>query len=274
MMFRSYADLARDVRAWLQHLPPISAVAGIPRSGVIPAAIIAQERHVPLLPLELVETRTSGRPAVSRALASPPGPVLVIDDTAWRGRTIEELRPRFNSPGLIWGAVYAHPRAQRFLDVFGYHLLDPVHTFDWNLFADSIAGKLATDLDGVLAEEGRGAPVGLDARPLAPVHRQLHAIITGRPERHRGPTETWLRRLGIEFGRLYMLPNHERGGREIVAKFKASVFKRLHDRREVAAYVESCPWQARRIAGLTGLPVINYGDRRGINQTHPTPSWK
>lgn len=272
-MFRSYQSFARDIRAWLNHLPPISAVAGVPRSGVIAAAIIAQERHVPLVPVEQLEQ--SARPSISRPLARHTGPTLVIDDTCWRGRAMVAVRDQLHAPGVIFGAVYAHARTHELLDVWGYKLTARAHTFDWNLFSDAIASTLATDLDGVLADESipgiRGGP---KCAPLAPAHQEIHAIITGRPERHRRVTEKWLQQHEIDYRHLYMLPDDAPPGFASVVKFKGSVFRRLHDKQRVVAYVESCPRQARWIADATKLPVVNYSDRIAYNETTPKPSWE
>lgn len=275
VIYRGYDQFAVDIRRWLRHLPPISAVAGVPRSGVFAAAVIATERHIPLVSIESLSSGASGRPGNSRPLREIDGPVLVVDDTAWQGCTIRAVNsalPDFRS-GVLLAAVYAHPRTHRVLDLWGYAITDARHTFAWNLFREINAGKLATDLDGVLADESPGAPAGDDADPLVPTTRQIHAVITGRPERHRAATERWFRRRAIDVRHLHMLPDNQATKFENIVRFKGSVFRRLHSSGRVAAFVESCPRQAKWIAEATGLPVISYAEQLAYNQTELKPSW-
>ena len=48
MNIKTYADLYADTLALIPRLPQIQAVYGVPRSGMLPAAIIATELNVPL----------------------------------------------------------------------------------------------------------------------------------------------------------------------------------------------------------------------------------
>lgn len=267
-LYRSYSQFARDIRAWLRHVPPIAAVAGIPRSGVIAAAIIAMERHIPLV--EIGDWR-GWRYSEARKLAEDRGePVLVVDDTSWNGGTIEAAKTAFHEDGILWGAVYIHERMAPRLDCWGYQLPTPHHTFEWNLFRDVVTRKLAVDIDGVICDE---EPGGNHGGYLAPCRQQIHALVTGRPERHRAETESWLKAGGIDFRHLYMLPNQFIGRPGQVARFKASVFRTLYRQGRVVAFVESCPQQAREIAGRTSLPVLCYQTHEAHNQSKPRPSW-
>lgn len=48
----SYAQLVADCHAFARTLPPVRAIAGVPRSGLIPAAVMALELNVPMVSLE------------------------------------------------------------------------------------------------------------------------------------------------------------------------------------------------------------------------------
>jgi orotate phosphoribosyltransferase len=93
-----------------------------------------------------------------------------------------------------------------------------------------------------------------EAEPLFLPKRPVGHIITGRLEKYRGATVDWLRRHGIQFESLTMMPfatKAERmasGGR---GQWKAERLK------ETGAefMLESCPKQAGIIARETGLPV-------------------
>lgn len=266
--YRTYAQLADDVRDWLAHAGEFSAVAGIPRSGVIPAAIVAQERAIPLL--ELTTLTAPYRPEWSRRLQRPGAQVLILDDTAWTGRTINAWRlylAAADKPleSLTFAAVYAGPRALPQLDAHGYRLETSAHSFAWNIGRDVTAHRLATDLDGVLCHD---PPHQVTPR-LAPA--QFHTIITGRRERHRAPTLRWLQAHGVRFRRLVMRPDDVPDAH--VPRFKASVYKRIHDAGDVVGYLESDDRQAREIADRTRLPVVSVQAAATYHTTPARPSW-
>ena len=48
----SYAQLVSDCHAFARTLPPVKAIAGVPRSGLIPASLIALELNVPMISIE------------------------------------------------------------------------------------------------------------------------------------------------------------------------------------------------------------------------------
>ena len=269
--YRSYDDLHRDVRDWLLHAPSFAAVAGIPRSGILAAAIVAQVRNIPLL--EIGDLDDPFRPDWARRLDRVDGPLLIVDDTSWTGRTIRAWR-QLARPWIAWvkptavlqfAAVYGGRKALADLDLYGYRLQTGNHCFAWNLGRDLISRRIATDMDGVLCHD----PPRQSDRLLAPA--KFETIITGRPERHRPRTMEWLRAHGVDHKRLVMLPDGEPAAH--VARFKASVYRRFHDRGDVVAYVESDHRQAREIADRTRLPVVSYGRQVGFHCTPVVPSW-
>ena len=62
--------------------------------------------------------------------------------------------------------------------------------------------------------------------------------LTGRPERIRGLTETWLTRHGLPDGRLLMLPN---GEQKLARMFKLDAIRRLAAEHEIAVVVDDDP---------------------------------
>ena len=53
MNFRTLRHLRQDLVAWLPHLPRVDLIVGIPRSGMIPAAILAEFLQCRLTSLDL-----------------------------------------------------------------------------------------------------------------------------------------------------------------------------------------------------------------------------
>ena len=94
------------------------------------------------------------------------------------------------------------------------------------------------------------------ARPLQlPRRKPVPLIVTGRHQRYRVQTAAWLDRHRIQVERLVMRDWEWGAGgfdREAVARFKAD---RLRE-TQLPYFAESDPWQAARIADLSGRRVI------------------
>ncbi len=88
------------------------------------------------------------------------------------------------------------------------------------------------------------------AKELAATHDIVW--LTGRPERIRGLTETWLERHGLPDGRLLMLPN---GEQKLARMFKLDTIRRLAAEHEIAVVVDDDP----RVVALLereDIPVV------------------
>ena len=98
MEFRSLNDLTDIVRANLHRLPDdIELVVGVPRSGMLPASVIALLTDRPLLDLESFLRGQPPGKGTTRAIAALPPPeelrrVLVVEDSISSGRSIDEVR--------------------------------------------------------------------------------------------------------------------------------------------------------------------------------------
>lgn len=266
MHVTTVADLARTVLEGLDRLPEdIDLVAGIPRSGMLPAALIALHLNVPLTDVgALLEGRVHETGMTRRTERSAPGPVaarhvLVVDDLTGSGGTVRTWRERLTDVArttrLTYLSVYADPAAAALVDL---HLADcpPDTVFEWNVLHLRNAKHVAVELDGVLAAplapadlaDGTALRAALDrTRPrIVPSHR-LGRIITARPERFRRETEAWLERHDIRHDGLVMRPDDVGD----VADFKA---RALRDAPQ-ALFVEPDPEVAALVARRTGRAV-------------------
>jgi len=146
----SYADLARDVAAWAQQLPQdIALVAGIPRSGLTVAHMLAAELGVPAVQVLARPFRqSSGRPLQSRR-----GRTLVVDDTASCGVTMREIRSQIPGPACC-GAVYARTGAHPFLDYWFAPHAEPdwLVVTQWNLFSHQDSKWVIVEADALFAD--------------------------------------------------------------------------------------------------------------------------
>lgn len=265
IFWRSYQDCHHDVDRWQRHLPDYSAICGVPRSGVHVAAMLAQIRHVPLVPLDhlLGRLERPARPRMARNLHHPPGKILLVDDTSWGGYQMRYLAGQL--PDTVErAALYGSQKAirQGAIHRAGYLIPCRHHTFAWNCFRDAITATLATDLDGVLAEDYAGPDeirqpdkylhwmqtARCLLRPLGPVQ----AIVTARVAKYRPQTEEWLRAHKIDYHELWMRPSYQ----VPVAAWKAGIYRQLS--RRVSCYVESEDGLARAISNRTRYPVISW----------------
>lgn len=280
LLYRSYSDLHNDLTHWSKRLPTFSAVCGVPRSGIIVAAQLAQILSCPIVPIEQIlagSVHKSGfRPRVSRTL--PPqklleAPILILDDTASAGRTRREVLPLLAQKAkvpYIYGAVYARPQAVAQWPnlLHGYGLSAYHHTFQWNLLMDRVTRTLAVDMDGILCYDWKGSEKEetendgakyeswiLNAPPLRLPTQPVYAIITNRLERWKKQTEHWLHKHGVRYKHLDMYPGtFEQRARDWVSH---KVNRFLHHKMSVSGFVESDFRQAAEIAKRTRFSVIH-----------------
>lgn len=243
-------------------------VVGVPRSGMLPASIIATHLQLPLADIEgygrgIVHGR-SGRPATGGKR------VLMVDDSCNKGGAFQRAMSRL--PDGV--------KATR-LAVFGPYQIDPAsvcdmsfetvqgpRVFAWNMMKHKRLTRWGFDFDGVLCRDNlkaenddgpRYAEFLETAEPLFVPLRPIGHIITGRAEKYRPQTEAWLRRHGIEFESLTMTPWASKGERMEAMRglggrgsWKAGHAERLG----VEMFIESCPKQAGIIAREASIPVF------------------
>lgn len=262
----STQQLVTDTLALAAKLPPdLAAIVGVPRSGLLPASLLALHLHLPLF---VLTTEGIHNPGHGWRLGSPPagGPLLVVDDNQVTGRSITSARKliaRFAADRRVLFAVLYRPGnlAQWRPDFVGRELVPPLY-LEWNLFNSIHTPSMACDFDGILChDQASGGPVGKQF--YLPKRCELPMIITGRPEGSRGNTMAWLQEHGVKVRELKMWPPDlpwkpdreiEVGGHQVQ---HVSAIKAHHYRESACSlYVESDPRQAREISLLAGKPVL------------------
>lgn len=293
LQFRSYADLARAVAAGAdRYAGSFDIVIGIPRSGMVPAAMIALLHDKPLADLGgFVEGRVLARGRTRASGVDPDDPAhyrraLVVDDSVNKGLSIAAARERLASaaPHLETSflAVYAHGESAGLVD----HCLEicpKPRIFEWNMLHAWLPGKACFDLDGVLCRDPlpeenddgeRYRSYLRTARPLAVPTRPIRRIVTSRLEKYRPETEAWLEAHGIAYEHLHLLdlPSAEERRRQGAhAAFKARVYAEDAGAR---LFVESEPDQAASIARRSGKPVLDYANKVLADPTRLTLAYQ
>lgn len=220
-------DAERVIASNLHRLRNFDTIVGVPRSGSIFAAFIATQ-----LGIALADVGTAGRSIRvakhGHVKQEPLGRVLLVDDVVNKGIALggafEVLRQTM--PGLrrsdvttcaLWTNPHASPDSVD-ISMGGEHAAR--YCFTWQMWHSTLWPTWATDFDGVFCEDppvetshdedayrrwisnavGRWLP-----RPRNQKY-SIGAIITSRPEGVRLQTEDWLRRHGIVWQRLVMVP--------------------------------------------------------------------
>jgi uncharacterized HAD superfamily protein len=262
---RSVTDLNRAILQNLHRLDrrQFDCVVGIPRSGMLPATIIATQLQLPLSDVEsYARGYVFGRSGV--VMGSLPR-VLLVDDTSNRGgamvRAVARIRDRAKE--ITRFAVFGPYRGDlSIIDMFCEIVQGP-RAFEWNILKHRRLGRWAIDFDGVLCrdptkEENDDGPRYANflkkAPPIFLPKRPVGHIVTCRLERYRNETEHWLRKNGVEFARLHMMQHATKAERMAAGgrgSWKAGVAK------ETGAefFIESCPKQAGIIAREAEIPV-------------------
>jgi uncharacterized HAD superfamily protein/hypoxanthine phosphoribosyltransferase len=269
--YRTYSDLARDVRRAAAALPrDLALIVGVPRSGMIPAYMLSAFLHVPVctLPeyLHGIAPSSGSRPV---RLASNGGQrVLIVDDSVQTGASMQRTRRDLilckRSDDFVFFAVYATMESKDMVDIHS-SIVEQPRLFQWNYSNHAILSLSCVDMDGVLCldptdEQNDDGDLYreflMGAKPLyVPMHT-VFAIVTSRLEKYRNETETWLRENNVRYERLCMLDLPSKAERQKMnahAKFKSKVYSGLG---EAILFIESDREQALEIARETKKQVI------------------
>lgn len=280
MNFISYANLSEDIKNNLHklHGKEIDLVVGIPRSGMIPAYMIALYLNVNCIDLagfckneSLIHgrTRRNGKPL---AKAWDAKKILLVDDSIMSGesmRSVAKELPTELSKKTIKLAIYSTSKARPEVDIYFKHVAWP-RVFEWNIYHHNILSRSCVSIDGVLCTNPTKAQNNddtkymeflLNAKPLILPSGRIHSIITSRLEKYRKETESWLKKYNIEYEHLIMPspPNskdHQQPNKHTTHKIK------YYNESNLDFFLEGDPCQAINIANATGKPVFCVRDNK------------
>lgn len=269
MNVRTIADLTRTIVANLHRIDrkTFDVVVGVPRSGMIPASIIATYLQLPLADVVgysrgIVHGR-SGRAETAG------NRILLVDDSCNKGgafrRAMSLLPPGTQATRLaVYGPYQVEPESV--CDIW-FEIVRGPRIFAWNIMKHIRLPRWGFDFDGVLCRDiikhenddgPRYKKFLMSVEPLFLPQRPIGHIVTGRAEKYRAETEGWLARHGVQFQSLTMTPFHTKAERMSAMRhaggrggWKAEQARRLG----VEMFIESCPKQAGIIAREARIPV-------------------
>lgn len=273
MLTRSVAQLDRLIVKNLHRIRAIPAdvVVHCPRSGTIPASLIATYLYKPFCS---VDEYCAGIINTRKSAYSDTDTILLVDDSIATGAQMKGFIERIlaaNPNAKIYTlAVYSYMGARHDFQptlILEMHR-NPDYIYSWFMWKTSRLRRCAIDMDGVLCrdvvagEDDDGArylnfleTAELKLKPMEYIPNAdiVGAIVTGRLEKYRPQTEAWLKKHGVRYGKLIMCPaktNEERRTMN-VAIWKASVYANPNYK----LFIESNDSEARIIFERTGKPV-------------------
>jgi uncharacterized HAD superfamily protein/hypoxanthine phosphoribosyltransferase len=270
MFYRSIPDLNQIILKRLHILPrDFDLVIGIPRSGMLPANLLALYLNKPFTD---VHSFTNGHIYSSGERSqffdnNANKKILVVDDSVSSGSALikckESLKKYENEYSISYCAIYVVPGKEKMVDYY-FELVPLPRYFQWNILNHIILEKSCFDIDGVLCpdptdDQNDDGPKYLkfitNAPPLYVPGSKIGTIVTSRLEKYRQETESWLQKNNIRYRKLVMmnLPNKEariRAGNH--GQFKAEEYKSM----EYDLFVESNINQALEINRITKKPVL------------------
>lgn len=261
--------LIEETYALLKKLPAIGGVLGCPRSGMIPASIIATSLSIPLYSVSdevmvKLYSHSSGYGGKRMSMFEEKKnlPILVVDDCCYTGTEISLTKKLLTNCNVnqtfIYATVFSTPRSSKFVDFFCRSLSSP-HMFERDVYAGKISQQIVFDMDGVLCEE---KPYRIHEHSYEEHMKNLPAIktnlptlfgckavCTGRLEKYRAITQDWLTKNGVKYKKLIMFPGSQQerdtDHNSIVGKYKAEEFLKMEN---VRLFIESSEEQSKIIA--------------------------
>ena len=269
--FRTFQSLTDTIRGNIHNLPrDIDLVIGIPRSGMIPAYMLALFLNKPACSLpEFIKGVSFEHGFTQRAMAPITiHKVLVVDDSIHSGASLAKAKQKllpFSADYVFeYAAIYARTSSKCLVDYY-FEIIDSDRIFQWNYLNHAYASRFCYDFDGVLCvdptdeenDDGANYEKFLEnAKPLYIPGYKIYAIVTARPEKYRPQTEAWLKKHNVLYETLYMMDvtsAEERRKLGNHAGFKAEIYRKLD---KAICFIESDPRQAKEIAKLSGKRCI------------------
>lgn len=285
LSFVPYRQLVQDTLAWCEQPEnhkwrTLGGVIGIPKSGMLPAQVVASRFNIPLVSLEHFLS-TGGRFYPGRGgrgnqywhgLPDKRCSVLIIDDSIHEGSTLRNIKQEVlnylpSEYDIYIGAVYGSGYCKE----FSYYKEIPLpRLFEWNWQKHPMMKEAIFDMDGVICEDWPGSKdddISVyekwleDVKPLYLPTQRIRAIATARIEKYREVTEKWLDRWHVLYDELEMA---DCTIEEIRAKGNYAEHKAIFYVGSASPlFIESELWQCEYIAKKSGKSVL-YPPRPNI----------
>lgn len=270
MNFRNVNDLNNTILKQLHLIPrDIDLVVGIPRSGMLPANLLALYLNLPYTDIHSFVNGFIYKSGARKQFFTEKEykKILVVDDSIASGSALKEckkdlayLESKFD---IQYCVIYYTPENKHLAD-FALEAVPTPRYFQWNIFNHTTLEKACFDIDGVLCvdptaeQNDDGVLYQSFLNNTAPLYIpgcKIGTIVTSRLEKYRPETEAWLSKNGIHYDKLVMLDLPDMKARQKAnnhAGHKANEYK--HNKYNL--FVESDLGQAIEINRITKKPVF------------------
>lgn len=281
MIYTSYEDLANTIRKNLWKIPQdINLIVGIPRSGMIPALMIAEFLNIPITDIDsFVDDKILSCGGRGRLIKNKnKQKVLILDDTVYSGGAMqiakdktESLKQKYD---ILYGCIYAEGKnAKDKVDLyFEENYLpggDNIYFYEWNILHhyEKKTKIMMWDMDGIICKDPPDDSNAEEyekyikaAIPIIIPTTKIGAICTYRLEKYRDVTEKWLHKYNIDVGQLIMFKAKTREERNKICSpgyYKGKIYK---EATWAQLFLESDAHQAEKIHNISGKPVFCYAN--------------
>ncbi len=270
MYYKNISDLNLTILRRLSVLPrDFDLIVGIPRSGMLPANLLALYLNRPYTDIDSFRNGHIYKAGERGQFfdINDYKKILVVDDSIASGSAIvkskEKLKEVEGNFDIKYCAIYVIPGKENLVDYY-FEIVPLPRYFQWNIFNHTSLEKACFDIDGVLCidpteeqnDDGeKYRDFVLNAPPLYIPGSRIGTIVTSRLEKYREATETWLRNNKVRYNKLVMLDLPNKKARQKAnshAEHKANTFKES----QYFLFIESSLSQAIEINRITKKPVL------------------
>lgn len=271
MRYVSLANLSEIIRRNFHKIPhDIDLVVGIPRSGMIPASIIALLLNTRLTDIDSFvnygSIQSNGLTRGNFVRNQKIKKILIVDDSICSGQSMENAKKKLQSLPLgDYNFVFCAPIATTpgsAMVNLAFEIIDDNRIFEWNIFHHSLLQNACIDIDGVLCVDPDEDDDGSiyrnflqTAKPLFTPTCKVNTLISCRLEKYRHLTEEWLQRNSISYDKLILLNLPSKAARiawNRHGEYKGEYYKQ---HPEYVIFIESSSRQAKIIADVSHKPV-------------------
>ena len=270
MYYRNISDLNQIILKRLSILPrDFDLIVGIPRSGMLPANLLALYLNKPYTDLNsfinghIYKAGARGQFFDIKAFKK----ILVVDDSIASGSALQKCKDSLKEVStdfdISFCAIYVIPGKEKMADYY-FEVVPLPRYFQWNILNHTTLEKACFDIDGVLCvdptedlnDDGpKYTDFVLNAPPLFIPGSKIGTIVTSRLEKYRKETEQWLEKNNVKYNDLVMLdlPNKEARQR---ANNHAEHKAKTYGAGNYVLFIESSLSQAIEINRITKKPVL------------------
>ena len=270
MYYRNISDLNHIILKRLSILPrDFDLVVGIPRSGMLPANLLALYLNKPYTD---IHSFLNGHIYKAGARSqffdiSDFKKILVVDDSIASGAAMEKCRDILKDLNgdfsISYCAIYVIPGKEKMVDYF-FEIVPLPRYFQWNILNHTTLEKSCFDIDGVLCvdptedqnDDGeKYRDFILNAPPLFIPGSKIGTIVTSRLEKYRKETESWLEANHVKYNKLVLLDLPDKQAR-MKANCHAEHKAKTYMSNSYILFIESSLSQAIEINRITKKPVL------------------